>query len=102
MSAAIRDKGLVLGDPYGSAATVRIDSLWAMLQQGDAWECNKIDATFREALATSDGPTRSYANSAPVLVSAVQMSPPYGQDAFLSDIVSFSASVSDPDGDAVR
>ena len=107
-----RNKGLVLGDPYGASASLWLKGFWAMLQQqGAAWDCGRMDATYRgillKASATSGegksaaGPP-SYNNSAPVLAGSPQMLPPLGQDAFLSDAVSFSVAVSDPEGDPIR
>ena len=43
-----------------------------------------------------------YQNSPPQLVGTVSMSPAAGEEAFLSDEVSLTLSLSDPDGDAVR
>ena len=102
------DKGLVLGDPYGASASMQIEGLWVMMQRGAAWDCETIETTYRASPGGSPGPSevaappQSYVNSAPTLAREPQMSPPFGQDAFLSDAVSLSAIVSDPDGDPIR
>ena len=101
---------LIIGDPYGAAATLQLDGMWLQTQGGSgagAWSCGRVNTTFNNLLPTTSG-TGSvtqkyrYANSAPELVGAALMSPPLGEDAFLSDTVSFSATLSDPDSDAVR
>lgn len=105
---------LVIGDPYGAAATLQLDGLWLLLQGGSgAWGCGRVNSTFRNLLppistgtsassGTSGDASLQYTNMAPELVGAALLSPPLGQDAFLSDTVSFSATLADPDGDSVR